>query len=182
MSDFDPLSQLQAHWRKMEDLRIGLQELLVAADVQVRCYISFWLSSFYRLSRRSDSAPDATSFLTPHVTLSAFILISGFKCFSNIPDFYMCSRSPFHMFSFFFPCALTLFTTFSELLWHLMFVCFIFIMIPTYPDAVYKLMYLLSSSSVCKLMLILLLSYLLSKSPLYSQVSLLSLITLLVLW
>ena len=48
------------------------------------CYISFLLSSFYRLSRHSDSAPDVTSFLLiilPHVTLSAFILISGFKCF-----------------------------------------------------------------------------------------------------
>ena len=55
-------------------------------------------------------------------------------------------------------------------------------MFPTYPDAVYKLLYLLSSSSVCKLMLIHLLSCILSKSPLYSQVSLLSLVTLLVLW
>ena len=30
------------------------------------CYISFSLSSFYQLSRRSDSAPDATSFLTDY--------------------------------------------------------------------------------------------------------------------
>ena len=30
------------------------------------CYISFSLSSSYRLSRRSDSAPDATSFLTDY--------------------------------------------------------------------------------------------------------------------
>ena len=55
-------------------------------------------------------------------------------------------------------------------------------MLPTYPDAVYKPMYLLSSSSVCKLMLILLLSYFLSKFPLSSQSSLSSLITLLILW
>ena len=89
--------------------------------------------------------------------------------FSNVPDFYMCSRSPFHMLSLFFPCALTLFMTFSELLWHLIFLCFIFIMLLTYPDAVYKPMYLLSSSSVCKLTLILLLSYFLSKFPLSSQ-------------
>ena len=52
----------------------------------------------------------------------------------------------------------------------------------TYPDAVYKPLYLPSSSSVCKLMLIHLLSYILSKSPLYSQVSLCSLVALLVLW
>ena len=102
--------------------------------------------------------------------------------FSNVPDFYMCSRSPFHMFSLFFPYALTLFTTFSELLWHLIFLCFIFITLPIYPDAVYKPMYLLSSSSVCKLTLILLLSYSLSKFPLSSQSSLYSLVTLLVLW
>ena len=31
-----------------------------------KCYTSFSLSSFYRLSRRSDSAPDATSFLTDY--------------------------------------------------------------------------------------------------------------------
>ena len=102
--------------------------------------------------------------------------------FSNVLNFHMCSRSPFHMLSLFFPCALTLFTTFSKLLWHLIFLCFIFIMLPTYPNAVYKLMYLLSSSSVCKLTLILLLSYFLSKFPLSSQSSLSSLITLLVLW
>ena len=54
--------------------------------------------------------------ILPHVTLSAFILISGFKCFSNVPDFYMCSRSPFHMPSLLFPHALALFTIFSELL------------------------------------------------------------------
>ena len=99
----------------------------------------------------------------PHLYL---FLVSS--VFSNVPDFYMCSHSPFHMLSFFFPCALTLFTTFSELLWHLIFLCFIFVMLPTYPDAVYKPMYLLSSSSVCKLMLILLLSYFLSKFPLPS--------------
>ena len=50
-----------------------------------------------------------------------------------------------------------------------------------YPDAVYKLLYLPSSSSVCKLKLIHLL-YLLSKSPLCSRVSLSSLVALLVLW
>ena len=102
--------------------------------------------------------------------------------FSNVPDFYMCSHSPFHMLPLFFPCALTLFTTFSKLLWHLIFLCFIFVTLPTYPDTVYKLMYLLSSSSVCKLMLILLLSYLLSKFPLSSQSSLSSLVALIVLW
>ena len=145
--------------------------------VYYMCYISFLLSSFYRLSQRSDSAPDVTSLCTdilPHVTLSAFILISGFKCFSIVPNFYMCSHLPFHMLSLFFPCALTLFTTFSELLWHFIFLWLTFVMLPTYPDAVYKPMYLLSSSSVCKLMLIHLLSYLLSKSPLSSQVPLFS--------
>ena len=55
-------------------------------------------------------------------------------------------------------------------------------MLPTYSDAVYKLMYLLSSSSVCKLMLIHLLSHLLSKTSLSSQVSLFSLVALLILW
>ena len=118
--------------------------------------------------------------ILPHVTLSAFILISGFKCFSVVPNFYMCSRLPFHMLSPFFPCAQTLFTTFSKLLWHFLWLSFV--MFPTYPDAVYKPMYLLSSSSVCKLTLIPLLSYLLSKSPLSSKVSLFSLITLLILW
>ena len=120
--------------------------------------------------------------ILPHVTLSAFILISSFKCFSIVPDFYMCSCLPFHMLSSFFPCAQTLFTTFSELLWHFIFLWLSFVTLPTYPNAVYKPMYLPSSSSVCKLTLIPLLSYLLSKSPLSSQVSLFSLITLLVLW
>ena len=120
--------------------------------------------------------------ILPHVTLSTFILISGFKWFSIVPNFYMCSRLPFHILSPFFPCALTLFTTFSELLWHLIFLCFILIMLPTYLDAVYKPMNLPSSSSVCKLMLIPLLSYLLSKSPLSSKVSIFSLVALLILW
>ena len=102
--------------------------------------------------------------------------------FSNVPDFYMCSRSPFHMPSLFFPHALALFTIFSELLWHFIFLCFIFITFPIHPNAVYKPMYLSSSSSVCKLTLILLLSHLLSKSPLPSQSSLYSLVVLLVLW
>ena len=102
--------------------------------------------------------------------------------FSNVPNFYMCSHSPFHMLSLFFPCALILFTTFSELLWHLIFLCFIFVMLPTYPNTVYKPMYLLSSSPVCKLMLILLLSYFLSKFPFSSCCSLSSLIALLILW
>ena len=105
-----------------------------------------------------------------------------FQVFSIVPNFYMHSQLPFHMLSLFFPCALTLFTTFSELLWHFIFLWFILITFLTYPDAVYKPMYLLSSSSVCKLMLIHLLSYLLSKSSLYSQVSLFSLVTLLILW
>ena len=80
--------------------------------------------------------------ILPHVTLSAFILISSFKCFPIVPNFYMCSHLPFHMLSLFFPCALTLFTTFSELLWHLIFLCFILVTLPTYPNTVYKLMYL----------------------------------------
>ena len=114
----------------------------------------------------------------PHLYL---FLVSS--VFANVPDFYMCSCSPFHMFSLFFPCALTLFTTFSKLLWHLIFLCFIFVALPIYPDTVYKPMYLLSSSSVCKLTLILLLlSYFLSKFPLSSQGSLSSLVALLVLW
>ena len=83
----------------------------------------------------------------------------------------------FHMLHFphlylFFPYALALFTTFSELLWHFIFLCFIFVTLPIHPDAVYKPMYLSSSSSVCKLTLILLLSYSLSKFPLSSQSSL----------
>ena len=102
--------------------------------------------------------------------------------FSNVPDLYMCSRSPFHMLSLFFPYALALFTTLSELLWHFIFLCFIFVMLPIHPDAVYKPMYLSSSSSVWKLTLILLLSYSLSKFSLSSQSSLHSLIALLVLW
>ena len=146
----------------------------------------FLLSSFYRLSQRSDSAPDIylhfVLIILPHVSLSTFILISSFKCFSIVPDFYMCSRLPFHMLLLFFPCALTLFMTFSELLWHFIFLWFILVTLPTYSDAVYKLMYLRSSSSVCKLMLIHLLSYLLSKSSLSSQVSLFSLVALLILW
>ena len=98
--------------------------------------------------------------------------------FSNVPNCYMCSRSPFHMFSLFFPYALALFTTFSKLLWHFIFLCFIFITLPIHPNAVYKPMYLSSSSSVCKLTLILLLS----KFSLSFQSSLYSLVTLLVLW
>ena len=165
------------------------------------CYISFSLSSFHQLSWHSDSTPNVylhfILIILPHVTLSAFILISGFKYFSIVPDFYMCSWLPFHMCSWLpfhmrswlpfhmlspsFPCALTLFKTFSELLWHFIFLWFILVTFPTYPDAVYKPLYL-SSSSVCKLMLIHLLSYLLSKSPLYSKVFLFSLVTLLILW
>ena len=150
------------------------------------CYISFSLSSFYRLSRHSDSTPDTTSLLTDYSsTCYTFHIYTYFRFqvfFSNVPNFYMCSHSPFHMLSLFFPCALTLFTTFSKLLWHLIFLCFIFVTLPIYPNAVYKLMYLLSSSSVCKLTLILLLSYFLSKFPLSSQGSLSSLVALLVLW
>ena len=88
------------------------------------CYISFLLSSFTDYPDVPIPLPTLLHFILiilPHVTLSAFILISGFKCFSNVPDFYMCFHLPFHMFSLFFPCALTLFTTFSELLWHLIF-------------------------------------------------------------
>ena len=33
----------------------------------------------------------------PHVTFSAFILISSFKYFSIVPNFSMCSQLPFHM-------------------------------------------------------------------------------------
>ena len=150
------------------------------------CYISFSLSSFYRLSQHSDSAPDVTSFLADYSSTcytSHIYTYFWFQVFfSNVPDFYMCSRSPFHMFSLFFPCALMLFTTFSELLWHFIFLCFIFITLPIHPDAVYKPMHLSSSSSVCKLTLILLLSYSLSKFSLSSQSSLYSLIALLVLW
>ena len=152
-------------------------------EVSPYCYISFLLSYFYQLSWCSDSTLlHFILIILSHVTLSAFILISGFKCFSIVPNFYMCSHLPFHMLSLFFPCALTLFMTFSELLWHLIFLCFILVMLLTYPDTVYKPMYLPSSSSVCKLTLIPLLSYLLSKSPLSSKVSLFSLITLLILW
>ena len=103
--------------------------------------------------------------ILPHVTLSTFILISGFKCFSIVPNFYMRSHLLFHMLSPFFPCALTPFTTFSKLLWHFIFLWLTFITLPIYPNAVYKPMYLPSSSSVCKLMLIPLLSYLLSLLP-----------------
>ena len=159
---------------------------LVFARFKGFCYISFSLSSFHQLSRHSDSAPDVylhiVLIILPHVTLSAFILISSFKYFSIVPNFYMHSQLPFHMLSLFFPCALTLFTTFSKLLWHLIFLWFILVTFLTYPDTVYKPMYFLSSSSVCKLMLIHLLSYLLSKSSLYSQVSLFSLVALLILW
>ena len=153
------------------------------SGVLIDCYISFLLSSFYWLSWHSDSAPDVTSLCTDYSsTCYTFILISGFKCFSIVPNFYMHSRLPFHMLSPFLPCAQTLFMTFSELLWHFIFLWLSFIMLPTYPDAAYKPMYLLISSSVCKLTLIPLLSYLLSKSPLSSKVSLFSLIALLVLW
>ena len=175
-----PTKRVQEHifwWRTDWDM---------ANFVKIICYISFSLSSFYWLSWHSNSAPNVyfhfVLIILPHVTLSAFILISGFKCFSIVPNFYMHSRLPFHMLSLFFPCALTLFTTFSELLWHFIFLWLTLITLPTYPDAVYKLMYFLSSSSVCKLTLIHLLSYLLSKSPLSSQVSLSSLIALLILW
>ena len=145
-----------------------------------QCYISFSLSSYYQLSQCSNSTPDVTSLCTDYSSTCAFILISSFKCFSIVPDFYMHSHLPFHMLSLFFPCALTLFTTFSKLLWHFIFLWLTFTTLLTYPDAVYKLMYLLSSSSVRKLTLIHLLSYLLSKSPLSSQVSLFSLIALLI--
>ena len=155
-------------------------------DVWVECYISFSLSSFHWLSWYSDSTPNVCLhfilIILPHVTFSAFILISSFKYFSIVPDFYMHSCLPFHMLWPFSPCALTLFTTFSKLLWHLIFLWLILVMFPIYPNAVYKLLYLLSSSSVCKLMFIHILLYLLSKSSLYSQVSLSSLVALLILW
>ena len=133
-------------------------------------FIKFFFTDFPNVSIPLPTLIHFILIILPHVILSTFILISGFKCFSNVLDFYMCSCLPFHMLSLFFPCALTLFTTFSELLWHLIFLCFIFATLPTYPDAVYKPMYLLSSSSVCKLMLILLISYLPSKSPLSSHI------------
>ena len=117
-------------------------------------FIKFFLLIILTFQFRSWCLLHFILIILPHVTLSAFILISSFKCFSIVPDFYMHSHLPFHMLSLFFPCALTLFTTFSELLWHLIFLCFILVMLPTYSNAVYKPMYLLSSSSVCKLMLI----------------------------
>ena len=96
---------------------------------------------------------------------SVSLMFLTFTCVPIYPS--TCFHFSFHV--------LCLFTTFSELLQHLIFLCFIFIMLPTYPDAVYKPMYLLSSSSVCKLTLILLLSYPLSKSPIsFSSLSLLS--------
>ena len=149
-------------------------------------YVSFLLSSFHQLSQCSNSAPNISFhfvlIILPHVKFSAFILISSFKYFSNAPNFYMCSCLLFHMLSLFFPCALTLFMTFSELLWHFIFLWLILVTFLTYPNAVYKPLYLPSSSSVCKLTLIHLLSYILSKSSLYSQVSLFYLIALLILW
>ena len=150
------------------------------------CYISFSLSSFLPIIpmfRFRSQRYFISYWLFFHMLhFPHLYLFPVSSVFSNVPDFYMCSHSPFHMFSLLFPYALTLFTTFSELLWHLIFLCFIFVMLPIYPDAVYKLMYLLSSSWVCKLTLILLLSYSLSKFPLSSQSSLYSLIVFLVLW
>ena len=111
----------------------------------------FSLSSFYWLSWCSNSTPDISFhfklIIFPHVTFSAFILISSFKYFSIVPDFYMCSHLPFHMLWLFFPCALTLFMTFSKLLWHFIFLWLILVTFPSYPNAVYKLLYLLKSLS-----------------------------------
>ena len=175
-------------WKTVKGTRTANSHMLedINKTSWKNCYIPFLLSSFYWLSQCSNSTPDVyihfILIILPHVTLSTFILISGFKCFSIVPNFYMHSHLPFHMLSLFFPCALTLFMTFSELLWHFIFLWFILVMLPTYPNTVYKLLYLLSSSSVCKLTLIHLLSYLLSKSSLYSKVFLFYLVTLLVLW
>ena len=47
---------------------------------QTTCYISFLLSSFYRLSQRSDSAPDVTSLLTDYFsTCYTFCIYTYFR-------------------------------------------------------------------------------------------------------
>ena len=58
-------STLMSNRRKRECLRV-LNHALRHGFHQATCYISFLLSSFYRLSRHSNSAPDATSFLTDY--------------------------------------------------------------------------------------------------------------------
>ena len=96
---------------------------------------------------------------------SVFLMFLTFTCAPVHPS--TCFHFPFHMLWF---CSRP-FPSYYDILY---FLCFIFVTLPIYPDAVYKLMYLLSSSSVCKLTLILLLSYSLSEFPLSSQSSLLS--------
>ena len=169
----------------LTELNMWSSSVFTKTGVRTGAIYHFSSSSFYQLSQCSDSTLNVLSLcaiILPHVTLSTFILIFSFKYFSIVPDFYMHSWLHFHMLSLFFPCALTLFTTFSKLLWHFIFLWLILVMLLTYPNTVYKPMYLPSSSSVCKLMLIHLLSYLLSNYSLYSKVSLFSLVTLLVLW
>ena len=132
---------------------------------------------FHRLSWCSDSAPNVcihfVLIILPHVTFSAFILISGFKYFYIVPDFYMCS----HALTFLSMCFNSVHNL-SELLWHLIFLWLMLITFLIYPDAVYKPLYLPSSSSVCKLTLIHILLYILSKSLSILK----SLSPLLVLW
>ena len=132
------------------------------------------------------SAPDATSFLTDYSSTCYtfriytyfrfqvfFLMFLIFTCAPVHPS--TCFHFSFHML---WLCSRP-FPSYHDILY---FLCFIFVTLPIHPDAVYKPMYLSSSSSVCKLMLIPLLSHLLSKSPLPSQSSLYSLVALLVLW
>ena len=133
------------------------------------CYISFLLSSFYWLFFHMLHFLHLYLFLVS----SVFLLFPTFTCTPIYPS--TCFHFSFHVL---WLCSRPFLSYYDTLY----FLWLTFIMLPTYPNAVYKLMYLLSSSSVCKLTLIHLLSYLLSKSPLSSQISLFSLIALLVLW
>ena len=114
------MMKLQDAFKAVNPVDSAMQKLATTRKLTGgRCYISFSLSSFTNYPDVPIPLPMLLHFLLiilPHVTLSAFILISGFKCFSNVPNFYMCSHLPFHMFSSLFPCALTLFMTISELL------------------------------------------------------------------
>ena len=179
-----PLFHMQKHGHLNKDCPDKKKKPEEKKEEKKMLYIIL-LSSFYRLSQHSDSAPNLTSLHTDYSsTCYTFRIYTYFR----FQVFFYCSQLLHALLftlphaSLFFPCAQTLFTTFSEFLWHCIFLWLIFVTLPTYPDAVYKLMYLPSSSSVCKLTLIPLLSYLLSKSPLSSQLSLFPLVALLILW
>ena len=86
-----------------------LTDMMYADSIDGVCYVSFSLSSFYRLSRRSDSAPDATSFLTDY---SSTCYIFRIYTYFRFQVFFLMFRL-LHVLPFTLPHAFTFLSTCS---------------------------------------------------------------------